>query len=144
MDFNCGQVLRAILVLCLVTSQASALVRRCWTCRSRSEYGDCRDPFAVNPNNLEFFPGVTPAPCASGWCGKIVEGDEVQYTVATERLCLPRPPDDNQERCAETHYKHRKVYMCFCMGDLCNSGLLTRSSIFIVLASVILHWINIF
>lgn len=44
------------------------------------------------------------------------------FDLATERLCLQRPPDDQEERCAETLYQNRRVYMCFCRGDLCNGA----------------------
>ncbi|GAB6029287.1 hypothetical protein CHUAL_005052 [Chamberlinius hualienensis] len=129
------------LLFLLLTTSVHGVVRRCWTCRSRGEYGDCRDPFVVNLANLEYYPGAEPAPCASGWCGKIVEGNEVEYSLATERMCLPRPPDDNQERCAETHWKYRKVYMCFCMGDLCNSASIPSSNIFLAVVTALIYWI---
>lgn len=135
------KVFQVSVVLVILSTPITAIVKRCWTCRSRGEFGDCRDPFVVNPTNLERFPGANAAPCASGWCGKIVEGDEVEYSIATERLCLPRPPDDNQERCAETHYKHRKVYMCFCMGDLCNTADLPTSSLIILLVGLLVHFV---
>ena len=44
------------------------------------------------------------------------------YGIATERQCMERAPSDNQERCAEVQRGHKKVYMCFCKGDLCNTG----------------------
>ena len=44
------------------------------------------------------------------------------YGIATERQCMERAPSDNQERCAEVQRGHKKVYMCFCKGDLCNAG----------------------
>lgn len=44
--------------------------------------------------------------------------------MATERMCLQRPPSDGKERCSKTFYSNRKktFYMCFCKGDLCNGG----------------------
>lgn len=47
-------------------------------CRSRGELGSCKDPFTVNvtlvENKLEI--GVETVPCASGWCGKILESED--------------------------------------------------------------------
>lgn len=37
-------------------------------------------------------------------------------------MCVQRGPDDNQDRCANTIYNYKKVYMCFCQGDLCNGS----------------------
>lgn len=42
--------------------------------------------------------------------------------MAIQRMCVQRGPDDNEDRCAFTVYNNRKVFMCFCQGDLCNSG----------------------
>lgn len=38
-------------------------------------------------------------------------------------MCVQRGPDDNQDRCANTIYNYKKVYMCFCQGDLCNGSV---------------------
>lgn len=43
--------------------------------------------------------------------------------MATQRMCVQRGPDDGQDRCANTVYNYKKVFMCFCQGDLCNSSL---------------------
>lgn len=40
--------------------------------------------------------------------------------MATERMCLQRPPQDLRERCAMTVRGNQEVFMCFCQGDLCN------------------------
>ncbi|KAK6630259.1 hypothetical protein RUM43_014958 [Polyplax serrata] len=67
--------------------------------------------------------GIEAVPCASGWCSKIIEGgNNDDYGIATERQCLPRGPSDSEERCAKTEWNHKKVYMCFCQGDLCNAS----------------------
>ncbi|EEB11040.1 conserved hypothetical protein [Pediculus humanus corporis] len=92
-------------------------VKRCYSCRSRGDLGTCRDPFKVNSTLGEIEKGIEAVPCASGWCSKIIEGD---YGLATERQCLSRGPSDSEERCAKTEWNHKKVYMCFCQGDLCN------------------------
>lgn len=42
--------------------------------------------------------------------------------MAIQRMCVQRGPDDNEDRCAYTVFNFRKVFMCFCQGDLCNSG----------------------
>ncbi|KAH7969099.1 hypothetical protein HPB52_014624 [Rhipicephalus sanguineus] len=138
----------------------------CYVCRSRSQLGDCRDPFPYNETTVEGVRGVEASPCASKWCGKLVEGrDDVSiiccnghiaslslnhmmfshmhtqleslllhflffadFDLATERMCLQRPPDDQEERCAETLYQNRRVYMCFCRGDLCNGAHKTAAA----------------
>lgn len=51
-----------------------ALLRRCYSCRSRGELGSCKDPFTFNATDVESEPGLTAIPCASGWCGKVIEG----------------------------------------------------------------------
>ena len=47
----------------------------------------------------------------------------IDYDQAIQRMCVQRGPDDNQDRCANTIYNYKKVYMCFCQGDLCNGSL---------------------
>ena len=48
-------------------------------------------------------------------------GDD-DFGIATERQCLQRPPSDNQERCAYVKQNHKRKFMCFCKGDLCNNS----------------------
>lgn len=43
--------------------------------------------------------------------------------MATQRMCVQRGPTDNEDRCAYTIYNYKKVFMCFCQGDLCNSSI---------------------
>lgn len=50
------------------------------------------------------------------------------YDMATQRMCVQRGPSDSEDRCAYTIYNYRKVFMCFCQGDLCNSATPMRSS----------------
>ena len=40
--------------------------------------------------------------------------------MATERMCLQRPPQDLRERCAMTVRGNQEVFTCFCQSDLCN------------------------
>lgn len=49
----------------------------------------------------------------------------IDYDMATERMCVQRGPSDSEDRCADTIYNYRKVYMCFCQGDLCNAAART-------------------
>uniref|UniRef100_A0A182FJA9 Uncharacterized protein n=1 Tax=Anopheles albimanus TaxID=7167 RepID=A0A182FJA9_ANOAL len=104
----------------------AALLKRCYQCRSRSELGSCKDPFLFNATEVENERGLTAVPCASGWCGKVIEGmgsfREDDYDTATQRMCVQRGPSDSEDRCAYTVYNHKKVYMCFCQGDLCNNA----------------------
>lgn len=53
----------------------SGLIKRCYQCRSRGELGSCKDPFRFNASHVEAEPGVSTVPCASGWCGKVIEGE---------------------------------------------------------------------
>jgi hypothetical protein len=50
------------------------LIKRCYQCRSRGELGSCKDPFRYNASHVDAEPGVSTVPCASGWCGKVIEG----------------------------------------------------------------------
>ena len=147
-----------ILGLCLLSillgpqgSRGQANLRRCFTCRSRGEKGDCRDSFIrPQPPPTELKEGeeapyvsvVDETPCATGWCAKIIEGvgiDSViseDYGIATERQCMTRAPSDNKERCAYVVYRGKQVFMCFCKGDLCNSGDRTSVSL-VTMAAVV-------
>lgn len=51
------------------------ILRRCYQCRSRGELGNCKDPFKLNATLIDNVHGVTAVPCASGWCGKVIEGE---------------------------------------------------------------------
>ena len=66
----------------------------------------------------------------------------LDYDVRTERVCLLRPPSDGEQRCADTNYEHKKVYMCFCRGDLCNASVRTAGSIFTLLVTLTLFLLS--
>lgn len=51
----------------------SGASRRCYQCRSRGELGSCKDPFRFNVTQIENEHGISAIPCASGWCGKVIE-----------------------------------------------------------------------
>lgn len=55
------------------------LIKRCYQCRSRGELGNCKDPFQYNATQVETVHGVTAIPCASGWCGKVIEGESSAF-----------------------------------------------------------------
>ncbi|TDG41950.1 hypothetical protein AWZ03_011639 [Drosophila navojoa] len=117
-------------IFAIITSNApqiDALLRRCYQCRSRGELGSCKDPFTFNATDVDNEPGLSAIPCASGWCGKVIEGGGPyaldDYDLAIQRMCVQRGPDDNMDRCADTIYNYKKVYMCFCQGDLCNGAV---------------------
>jgi len=120
---------------------STSLLRRCYTCRSRGEQGDCRDPFvppeSPEPGKKKERRAVSEIPCSTGWCSKLMEGvdknfGDDDYGIATERQCMQRAPSDNQERCAYVKYNHKQVYMCFCKGDLCNSAKSIQTNYLIV------------
>lgn len=48
--------------------------RRCYDCRSRGDKGVCKDPFIYNVTTYLKESSIEARPCASGWCGKIIEG----------------------------------------------------------------------
>ncbi|CAG0917857.1 unnamed protein product, partial [Notodromas monacha] len=73
--------LRIIAIATVLSIQASeGLIRKCFSCRSRGDRGDCKDPFRVNQTlviedqEYQRQVGIKAIPCASGWCGKILEG----------------------------------------------------------------------
>ncbi|EFX74163.1 hypothetical protein DAPPUDRAFT_307452 [Daphnia pulex] len=80
--------------------------------------------FGSNFESSGSWGGVEAVPCSSGWCAKVIEGKGTfkaeEYGMATERMCLQRPPQDLRERCAMTVRGNQEVFMCFCKGDLCN------------------------
>ncbi|XP_032673671.1 uncharacterized protein LOC116845270 [Odontomachus brunneus] len=119
--------------------------RRCVSCRSRGELGSCKDPFTMNSTQITLEKGVEALPCVSGWCGKIIESQNLnnEYGTATQRLCFQRGPDDNEERCAYTVWNYKKVYMCLCYGDLCNGTTKTTNVVsgLIAIAVYLTQWL---
>ncbi|CAH0628758.1 unnamed protein product [Chrysodeixis includens] len=123
------------------------LNKRCIGCRSRGELGTCGDPFPLNVTETIVESGLHVVACPSGWCGKLIEGTlgpyrTDDYGAATERMCLQRAPSDYEERCAYTMWNRKKVYMCFCMGDLCNSAFTASSFPLITLVSILIPLYN--
>lgn len=57
-------------------------------CRSRGELGSCKDPFTMNSTAIEMEKGVDAVPCASGWCGKIIERQGINNGTYTINACL--------------------------------------------------------
>ncbi|XP_044018704.1 uncharacterized protein LOC122859309 [Aphidius gifuensis] len=112
-------------------------LKRCVSCRSRGELGSCRDPFTINSTLGVHEPGIKIEPCASGWCGKIIESLN-EYATATQRMCFQRPPDDGEERCSFTIKNWKKVFMCFCKGDLCNDATSVSVSRYLISMSIVL------
>ena len=124
-------VVNSTLFLLLVLPLETEALRRCYSCRSRGEQGDCRDTFKRPTTPIPGLPVeshskyVDELPCSTGWCSKIMEGvdktfGDDDYGIATERQCMTRAPSDGLERCAYVKYNHKRVFMCFCKGDLCN------------------------
>jgi Sleepless protein len=102
------------------------LIKRCYQCRSRGELGSCKDPFRYNASHVDAEPGRF---------YKLLDFD-----MATQRMCVQRGPDDSEDRCANTVYNHKKVFMCFCQGDLCNDSQVIHGSMtkIIIISSVAL------
>ncbi len=129
-----------VIVLCFFAN-SDASIKRCFSCRSRGELGSCKDKFKYyNASQLEFETGIDAVPCASGWCGKVIETSDhdlkaEEYGLATQRMCLQRPPSDNEERCDDTAWGRKKVFMCFCQGDLCNTSNIARSVVLVTFFS---------
>lgn len=119
-------VVVSLFLVLLSSDVAHGALKRCFQCRSRGDLGSCKDHFNFNGTTAKNEQGVEAIPCASGWCGKVIEGTgsykQDDYGMATQRMCLQRGPSDGEERCAYTVWNHAKVYMCFCQGDLCNSA----------------------
>ncbi|KAG5890810.1 hypothetical protein JTB14_008251 [Gonioctena quinquepunctata] len=120
-------------------------LQRCFLCRSRGELGSCKDNFSVNVTRVENKQeiGVETVPCASGWCGKIVESEDAakeEYGVATQRICLQRGPSDSEDRCAYTKWNYKRVLMCFCRGDLCNSAVKTTVNNFVLVVVFVISF----
>ncbi|XKL60305.1 hypothetical protein PGB90_001321 [Kerria lacca] len=139
-------VISIIYISCSLFVITNASIKRCFSCRSRGELGSCKDKFKYyNASQLEFETGVEAVPCASGWCGKVIETSEhdlkaEEYGLATQRMCLQRSPSDNEERCDDTVWGRKKVFMCFCQGDLCNFSFNTDSSIkFVIFMLALCH-----
>ncbi|CAM1295944.1 Uncharacterised protein g1421 [Pycnogonum litorale] len=122
MLFYSAHIKHSFIIVTLAAVAIQGFVHRCWKCRSRGTLGDCKDTFRYNETTVAEIRAVEPTPCASGWCGKIIEGEQDDYGLATERMCLQRPPNDLEERCSETKWQRRKVFMCMCKGDLCNEA----------------------
>ncbi|KAJ8679312.1 hypothetical protein QAD02_015099 [Eretmocerus hayati] len=105
--------------------------RKCVSCRSRGELGSCKDPFMLNSTQIANEKGVVAEDCASGWCMKIIESKNLnnEYGIATERACLQRGPDDSEERCDFATRRNKRVFMCYCRGDMCNTSTRMSSSL---------------
>ncbi|XP_050420301.1 uncharacterized protein LOC126833189 [Adelges cooleyi] len=120
----------SIFLLTVLIDFSESVVKRCFSCRSRGDLGSCKDRFKyTNISQLNAEPGIGAevVPCASGWCGKIIETRDVdakeqEFDTATQRTCLQRGPSDSEERCDDTVWEYKKVFMCFCHGDLCNGA----------------------
>ncbi|XP_075212412.1 QVR superfamily protein rtv isoform X2 [Lycorma delicatula] len=139
------------IILLSSPNSVEGVLKRCFQCRSRGELGNCKDPFAYNnATAIEKVPGIQAVPCASGWCGKILEGGanqfkDEEYGVATERLCLQRGPSDNEERCAPAAWGNSKVQMCFCQGDLCNSATkITKDVVYFIVVLLLFGFCSLF
>lgn len=141
MNFNSFSVLFFFTIL---INFSNGVVKRCYSCRSRGDLGSCKDSFKyTNVTQISVEPGigVEAVPCASGWCGKIIEtrnseAKEQEFDTATQRTCLQRGPSDGEERCDDTVWEYKKVFMCFCHGDLCNNSPLKSFNIYLLILTL--------
>ncbi|XP_058804407.1 uncharacterized protein LOC131671748 [Phymastichus coffea] len=137
-------VFAAICVLTELTPGSQG-TQRCVKCRSRGELGSCKDPFTMNVTQIESEHGVEVQPCVSHWCAKSTEARSInnEYGTATERWCLQRGPEDGEERCAYTKWNGKKIFMCMCQGDLCNttSSLAIVSALLVISPAYALRWL---
>uniref|UniRef100_A0A336LRB1 CSON001034 protein n=1 Tax=Culicoides sonorensis TaxID=179676 RepID=A0A336LRB1_CULSO len=142
---NKNYYFKILVLLILIVPKSNGILRRCFQCRSRGDLGSCKDPFKYNTTAITMEPGISAIPCASGWCGKVIEGADGSddFDQATQRMCVQRGPSDSEDRCANTIYNHKKVFMCFCQGDLCNGApqISTRSLYKYFLLPIILRLI---
>ncbi|XP_024891261.1 uncharacterized protein LOC112467042, partial [Temnothorax curvispinosus] len=142
---NINMMRLKIIVVSKTRLLTQGILRRCVSCRSRGDLGSCKDPFTMNSTQIELEKGIDAVPCVSGWCGKIIESQNLnnEYGTATQRLCFQRGPDDNEERCAYTVWNYKKVYMCLCYGDLCNGTMRTTvaSGLLIMIAVCLTRWL---
>ncbi|XP_012055090.1 PREDICTED: uncharacterized protein LOC105618160 [Atta cephalotes] len=142
---NINMMRMKIIVVSKTRLLTQGILRRCVSCRSRGDLGSCKDPFTMNSTQIALEKGIDAVPCVSGWCGKIIESQNLnnEYGIATQRLCFQRGPDDNEERCAYTVWNYKKVYMCLCYGDLCNGTMKTTiaSSFLITLSVCLIRWL---
>ncbi|XP_017779974.1 PREDICTED: uncharacterized protein LOC108565170 [Nicrophorus vespilloides] len=125
MELKVGIIAIVFVIFTIFPINIEGGLKRCYVCRSRGENGSCKDPFTLNATQADEEKGVDTIPCASGWCGKIVETENAlkeEYGVATQRICLQRGPSDSEDRCGQTKWQYRPVLMCFCKGDLCNDA----------------------
>lgn len=130
-----------ILFLSILINLSDSVVKRCFSCRSRGDLGSCKDRFKytnLTQISSEAGIGVEAVPCASGWCGKIIEtrnsdAKEQEFDTATQRTCLQRGPSDGEERCDDTTWEYKKVFMCFCHGDLCNNAHIKKFNYYILI-----------
>jgi len=121
--------------------------QRCFSCRSRGELGDCKDPFylAVNTTEKNEQYRVKASPCASGWCKKFVvdpdqSGAKGDKNYIVDRGCLGGGPDDGKNRCFEVPSYHGSPpgYLCVCKGDLCNHGVVPRAPVSLVATALLI------
>nr|CAI5862306.1 unnamed protein product [Callosobruchus analis] len=55
-------------------------------------------------------------------------------------MCLQRGPSDSEDRCAYTKWNYRRVLMCFCKGDLCNSSKKLNANFLVIVISALLPY----
>ncbi|CAG0884042.1 unnamed protein product [Cyprideis torosa] len=110
-------MIRHVLLLALVLNihfnYSYGAIRRCFKCRSRGDLGDCGDPFMfaegtnVTDVNVKEA-GIQAIPCASGWCGKQVEGTIIKTVLKSIRQVPPTPMDGAYDS---------RVHLKFCDSD---------------------------
>lgn len=61
-------------------------------------------------------------------------------------MCLQRAPSDNEERCAYTTWNYKKVFICFCLGDLCNNTnkVMNNNILLVIMTTITIIYQTVF
>lgn len=105
----------------------------------------CKTAHSIEPNQMPKWINITLF---------FIYFIRLDYDMATQRMCVQRGPSDSEDRCAHTIYNYKKVYMCFCRGDLCNASsvlkapnsfqIFVATSILLVLMQLVSnYWISL-
>jgi len=99
-------------------------------------------PFNSSNPQASLVRHVKDNPCSSGWCYKQIDGELGDAANnAMERGCMVRKPSDGKERCAYVMKSYKRVFICFCQGDQCNSAGVVGGRFLLMIALTGLIWL---